>query len=202
MNLKDLRYKIERLRGAKQETMRQISAMENQITEFEKSLIRHKKAREIVREVGLKTQQQLQFHIGNITTLALESIFNDPYKLTVEFIQRRNKTECDLFFERDGEKVNPLSASGGGAIDVASFALRIASWSMERPRTRNTIILDEPMRFLSVDLQEKASAMIKELSEKLGLQFIIVTHEEELASYADKEFRVTINKGVSNIKEM
>jgi DNA repair exonuclease SbcCD ATPase subunit len=202
MNLKDLRYKIERLRGAKQETMRQISAMENQITEFEKSLIRHKKAREIVREVGLKTQQQLQFHIGNITTLALESIFNDPYKLTVEFIQRRNKTECDLFFERDGEKVNPLSASGGGAIDVASFALRIASWSMERPRTRNTIILDEPMRFLSVDLQEKASAMIKELSEKLRLQFIIVTHEEELASYADKEFRVTINKGVSNIKEM
>jgi DNA repair exonuclease SbcCD ATPase subunit len=85
---------------------------------------------------------------------------------------------------------------------VASFALRIASWSMEYPRLRNVIILDEPMRFLSEDLQEKASAMIKELSEKLGLQFIIITHEKELASYADKEFRVTINKGVSNIKEM
>lgn len=165
-----------------------------------RALRRHEQAREIIREVGLKTQEQLQYHIGDITSLALEAVFNDPYSLTVEFVQRRNKTECDLYFVRENEKVDPLSASGGGAVDVASFALRIASWSMTKPRTRSTIILDEPLRFLSADMQEKASQMIKELSEKLGLQFIIVTHEPILANYADRVFEVSIKKGKSKVE--
>jgi len=149
--------------------------------------------------VGLKTQQQLQYHISDITSLALEAVFNDPYELVVEFVQRRNKTECDLYFQRDENRMDPLSASGGGAVDVASFALRIASWSMERPKSRNVIILDEPLRFLSNDHQEKASIMIKEISEKLGIQFIIVTHEPILASYADQVFETKIMKGVTQI---
>jgi DNA repair exonuclease SbcCD ATPase subunit len=164
-----------------------------------RSLLRHEKAREIIRTVGLKTQEQLQFHISDITSLALEAVFNDPYSLSVEFVQRRNKTECDLYFVRNGERLDPLSATGGGAVDVAAFALRIASWSMARPRTRNTIILDEPLRFLSVDLQERASLMIKELSDKLGLQFIIITHWSNLGMYADKIFETKIRKGITQV---
>jgi ABC-type sugar transport system ATPase subunit len=62
------------------------------------------------------------------------------------------------------------------------------------------MILDEPLRFVSAKYQEKASAMIKEISEKLGIQFIIVTHNEVLASYADRTFEVTIKKGVSHVR--
>lgn len=165
-----------------------------------KKLILHEKAKEIVRSVGIKTQQQLQFHISDITSLAMEAVFENPYKLKVEFIQRRNKTECDLSFTRDGNEIDPMEESGGGAVDLASFALRIASWSLQTPHSRNTIILDEPMRFLSEDLQEKASAMLKEISKKLKIQFIIVTHEPTLAAYADKVFEVSIKKGVSKVK--
>lgn len=163
------------------------------------SLHLHEQAREIVREVGMKTQQQLQYHISDITSLALEAVFEEPYELKVEFVQRRNKTECDLFFERTGERIDPLTASGGGAVDVAAFALRIATWSMTHPRTRNTIILDEPLRFLSTDNQEKASQMIKEISQRLGIQFIIVTHNPTLTAYADKVFEVKIKKGKSQV---
>jgi DNA repair exonuclease SbcCD ATPase subunit len=60
--------------------------------------------------------------------------------------------------------------------------------------------MDEPLKFLSVDRQEYASAMIKQLSERLGLQFIIVTHEEELAAHADKTFSVSIRKGISTVR--
>jgi DNA repair exonuclease SbcCD ATPase subunit len=93
-----------------------------------------------------------------------------------------------------------MDAAGGGAVDVAAFALRVASWSMQRPRTRPVIILDEPMRFLSPDLQPKASDMLQELSQKLGLQFIIVTHEEELTQQVDKVFEVLKKGGVTNVR--
>jgi chromosome segregation ATPase len=43
--------------------------------------------------------------------------------------------------------------------------------------------------------------MIKEISKKLGIQFIIITHEPTYASYADRTFTVTIKNGVSQVKQ-
>jgi len=77
--------------------------------------------------------------------------------------------------------------------------LRVASWSMQRPKSQATLILDEPLRFLSADHQEQASVMIKEISQKLGIQFIIITHEPILASYADKVFETKIRKGITQV---
>jgi DNA repair exonuclease SbcCD ATPase subunit len=194
MTTQEIRSKVDQLKGQRFQIEKSLKILHTEVTELKRTLRRHEQAREIVREVGLKTQQQLQYHIGDITSMALDSVFEDPYELKVNFVQRRNKTECDLTFVRDGFEIDPIDAAGVGAIDIASFSLRIASWSMMYPRTRNTIILDEPFRFLSTNYQERASQMIKELSQKLGLQFIIVTHEEELTASADKIFQVSKDK--------
>ena len=199
-DIKSLRNKLEQQKGQKAQIEKTLATLKVEVRDANRNLYRHEKAREVIREVGLKTQQQLSFHISDLTSLALGAVFDDPYQLKVDFVQRRNKTECDLLFVRDEMEIDPIEASGVGAIDVAAFALRIASWTMAIPRTRNVIILDEPMRFLSTNYQEKASAMIKELSQKLGLQFIIITHEEVLTSSADKIFEVSIRKGKTKIE--
>ena len=198
-NIQQLRNTLEQQKGKKAQIQKSINSLKQSTKEKKRDLRRHEQAREVVKTVGLATQQQLQYHISDITSLALEAVFADPYQLMAEFVQRRNKTECDLSFDREGNRVDPLTASGGGAVDVASFALRVASWSMERPKSRNVIILDEPLRFLSADHQEKASTMIKEISQKLGIQFIIITHEPILASYADKVFETRMEKGVTKM---
>jgi len=206
MKTSEIRKWVEQQKGKKYQIESFICKRTSELILANKDLTLHEKAREVVKEVGLRTQQQLQFHISDITSLALDAVFVNPYKLDVEFVERRNKTECDLSFVRDmegeeiGIKADPLTAAGGGVVDVAAFALRIVSWSMESPRSNNVIILDEPMKFLSVDNQEKASLMIKELSEKLGLQFIIITHEQTLGTYADKVFQVKIKKGISVVE--
>ena len=157
LTIKDIRREFERRQGEKAGLEKSIAQTKRDLRQAKINLIRHDKARKIAREVGLKTQQQLQYHISDIATMALDAIFHEPYQLVAEFVERRNKLECDLMFEKSGERVDPLSASGGGAVDVAAFALRIASWTMENPRSRPTIILDEPLKYVSVDLQEKAS---------------------------------------------
>ncbi len=201
MTTQNLRNKLEQQKGQRSQIENNLTSLRTEVKGIDKQLVLHEKAREIVRDVGIRTQQQLQFHISDITSLALEAVFNDPYELKVEFVQRRNKTECDLLFVRDNLVIDPIGASGVGAIDIAAFALRIASWSMQRPHTRNTIILDEPFKHLSVDLQDRASAMIKEISDKLGIQFIVITHDPTLASYADRVFEVSIKKGISHVKQ-
>ena len=201
--LQNLRNTLERRKGKRDQIELTCDNLTERLSTTKRDLRRHEEAREILRDVGLKTQQQLQYHISDITSLALEAVFEDPYELVAEFVQRRNKTECDLYFSRRDSQVNPLEASGGGAVDVAAFALRIAAWSMQSPKRRNVIILDEPMKFLDTqtDRLERASQMLKELSERLGLQFIIVTHEDTLTQYADRVFRVRQSKrGISHIK--
>lgn len=198
--IKTIRKKLEQQKGQRQILLQQIARYQKEITELTEKRDNLEQARELIREVGLRTQQQLQYHISDITSLALSAVFEDPYELKVDFVQRRNKTECDLIFVRDEKEIDPLEASGYGAVDVAAFALRVASWSMQQPRTRNVIILDEPMRFLSADRQQYAGKMVKELSERLGIQFIIVTHEEVFSQYADRVFNVSMKDKVSQIK--
>ncbi len=200
VEVKTLRNRVEKLKGERDLLKKQIKEEKKLLRSLRVDRDNAEKAREFIRMVGLKTQQQLQYHISDITSLALSAVFDNPYELKVDFVQRRNKTECDLLFVRDGLEIDPLDSSGYGAVDVASFALRVVSWSMQQPRARNVIILDEPMRFLSEDRQEYASKMIKELSEKLKLQFIIVTHKDKLSMYADKIFQVTLKDGFSAIQ--
>jgi len=198
--IEQLRNRINRERGKQLRIDSDIEKEKIAAREAKRELHRYEQAREIVREVGLKTQEQLQYHISDITSLALEAVFDDPYELVVEFVQRRNKTECDLLFQRDGSTIDPIAGSGVGALDVASLALRVVAWSMQQPRSRNTIILDEPFRHLSVDHQEQASMMLKELSGRLGIQFIVITHMQTLTGYADKTFTVTKRKRISKVK--
>jgi len=186
---------LDQQKGKKSRIEEQITEINEDLKAKKSDLINLEQAREIIKIVGLKTQESLQYHISDITSLALDSVFPDPYQLKVNFIERRNKTECDLMFEREGQEISPLDSSGYGAVDVASFALRVACWSMQKSRTRNTIILDEPMRFLSEDKQADASAMLKEISKKLKIQFIIVTHEQTLTHWADKIITVSKKDG-------
>jgi len=178
-----------------------IEEIHNKIHKAQKKLKDLEKVHEILKTVGLQTQQQLRFHIADVTSIALESVFNEPYKVVLDFVDRRGRSECDIIFERNGQQVDPMTASGGGVVDVAAFALRIASWTMQVNKTRNTIVLDEPFRYLSKDLHSRAGEMLDEISSKLGIQFIIITHEPLLGQYANKVFEVTQTKGVSHVKE-
>ena len=199
-SVKEIRSEFDRRKGKQQQIDKSLKAEQTTLSDQQKKLHRHEQAREIIKEVGLKTQQALALHISDITNLAMQSVFDPPYEMVVNFIERRNKTECDLLFKRGDNLIDPLNASGGGPADIASFALRIACWSMQRPRNRPVILLDEPMHFLSRDLQPKASEMIKQLSEKLGLQFIIITHDEDLTTNADRTFEVSIRNGVTKVE--
>jgi ABC-type branched-subunit amino acid transport system ATPase component len=201
MNLFQARERIQQRKGRRIELEDSIESLLQKIKKAKRRQRHVEQAHEILKQVGLETQQQLVYHISDVTSIALESVFEEPYKVILDFVERRGKTECDILFEKSGNKIDPMTASGGGVVDVTAFALRIASWSMKVPATRSIIVLDEPFKHLSKDLHARASEMIKLLSDKLGIQFIIITHEQALGHYADKVFEVKQRKGISSIKQ-
>ncbi len=166
---------------------------------FEQLSMNSEKALIVVQDVAKETQQRLEFRINKLVTTALAAVFPDPPEFKARFTIRRNQTECDLLFVENGTEQKPSDSSGGGTIDVASFALRIARWSLNK--NRSTLILDEPFRNVSPDLQHKVSEMVRMLSDKIGLQIIMVSHASEVDKAADTVFFVDKIGGISNVRK-
>lgn len=200
--LNQLSDELQRAAGRRDQLRSQITSTTSELerlTQEQEDIVR---ALEIIQTVAKLTQRQLEIHISELVSLALEAVFPNPYRLVLKFESRRNRSEADLLLQdADGNLLSPMDSVGGGVVDVAALALRIALWSLKRPRPRAVMIMDEPLRFLSADLQGRASLMLKEISEKLGIQFIIVTHEDNLLEAADKVFQVGIKGGVSHVEE-
>lgn len=197
----ELKKKLYSWKGKKEAWEKDLSDTEKEIRQYKRRMINAEEAQLILQQVSIQTQEELEYHISDIVSMALSAVFDNPYELELQFVDKRGKIEAEISFVRNGEKINPIDSSGGGAVDIASFALRIALWSLARPRTRNTIVLDEPFRFLSRELQPKAGEMLSILSNKLGLQFILVTHNQDLIDSADKVFEVEKQKDISIVKE-
>lgn len=200
--IKQLRSKLDQKKGQIDLLTKSITTKNEKLKNLDKKLGCSEKAKLIIQHVAQQTQKELQFYITDIVSLALAAVFPNPYRFELEFVQKNNKTAADFYFERDGERYIPGANTGYGPVDVAAFALRTSLWSLVKPRIRNTIILDEPFRFLSEDFQESATEMMRMLSQKLNLQIIMVSHEKGLIEGADKTFRTRLRKGVTLIKEV
>lgn len=189
--------KLDRLKGRKEQIRLSKKSVENTLQEIESEQKDLEEAQAIVQTVAQATQTELEYHVSELVSLALEAVFPEPYKMALDFELRRGKTEADITLvdPNDPEtRIDPMTSTGGGVVDVASFGLRVTCWSLKTERTRPTLVLDEPFRFLSSDLQQKASVMLKELSHRLGIQFIIVTHEKELIEgKVDRLFEIRQN---------
>ena len=187
--------------GAKKQIVKSLDTVKTRNIQYVKKLRHLEKAQVFLQKAAQDTQEQLKIHVEDIVQLALDAIFPDKYAFEIQFYIAYGKTTAELVFisRQSGHTVDPMVASGGGVVDVCSFALRLACWTLSRGIDK-VIILDEPFRFLSKNLQERAGALLKELSFKLGIQIILTTHLDALIDAADKIVNVKLDRrGVSQV---
>lgn len=140
-----------------------------------------KEAQRILQLVARSVQQQVHDRIAGVVTRCLQSIFEDPYEFRIKFEEKRGKTEARLIFLRDGNEMeDPMECAGGGAVEVAAFALRLACLVLSRPTLRRVMILDEPFRFVSREHRGRLVSLLHQLAKDMKIQFVIITHIEEL----------------------
>jgi len=196
--LTDYQNKLTRAQERKRIATESLSQVSAKIGKLKTDAANLEKAQAFIQGVARDTQEHLRFHIENIVQLGLDSCFPGKYKFQLIFEIKRGQTEARLVFvNAAGHEVSPMDANGGGVVDVAAFALRIAAWTLGK--TDNLIVLDEPFRFLSRDLRPRAAAIMSELSKRLNLQFIVVTHDADIVEVADRVFTVTQAEGVSGV---
>jgi len=135
---------------------------------------------QILQRIAQNVQQKAHTQIATVVSRCLESVFDEPYEFCITFDRKRGRTEAVLTFVRNGEGIDPLTAAGGGVVDVAAFALRLSCLSLSRPSPRQLVVLDEPFKFVSAEYRDRVRMMLDQLSKEMGVQFVMVTHIPEL----------------------
>ncbi len=156
-------------------------------------------ARLIISEISKQTQILLKNRIEELVTNCLQAVFhNRDFQFKLNFQIKRNKMECVPTIIENDRELSPANEMGGGVLDIIAFAMRIVLWSMQYNKTRAFFMLDEPLRFCG-NLISNACEMIKQISDGLGMQILIITHSDELIDIADKSWHIKYVDGKSEI---
>lgn len=161
----------------------------------EEELAGAKEAQLAVQVVAARIQAQAHNRIASVVSRCLEAVFDEPYEFKIIFDRKAGRTEARLVFIKDDNEIDPMTASGGGVVDVAAFALRLSCLLLSKPTLRRLLILDEPFRFVSAEYEERVAQLMMELSVELKTQIILVTHKEEFK--IGKVVRISNGKGPS-----
>lgn len=155
-----------------QQETKELDRLEAKITKIQE-------AQDHLQKLAQAVQQQAHGQIAKIVTKCMGSVFDDMYQLNIEFVRLRGKTEAKLVYLKGDHEVNPLLTSGG-VLDVTALALRVANLVLSDPQPRQLLVLDEPFTGVDANNLPKVCAVIDGLAHELGIQFLIVTHCEQL----------------------
>jgi DNA repair exonuclease SbcCD ATPase subunit len=187
--------------GIKKQIKQNIKKSKFDILNMEIHLKKCEKVCIIIQQIAEYTQKEFAKEISVLISKAMNYIFENPYALEIKFNQKYGSTVADIYFNRNEELINPIDSSGGGAVDVACFALRVAFLRLFQkyvnPKTQNVLILDEPLRFLSHTYLPAASALLQELSKLLNIQILMITHLRELAECSSNQIKIRQINGKS-----
>jgi DNA repair exonuclease SbcCD ATPase subunit len=81
-----------------------------------------------------------------------------------------------------------MSARGGGLAAVVGLLLRVVLILLTRNSGRKStdiLVLDETLAHLSAEYLDAAGQFLRTVVDNTGVQILMVTHQPELAEYAD-----------------
>jgi len=113
-----------------------------------------------------------------ITSAINEFGFKYKFNIDINSENKRVQTKFTLINEQ-GQAYELMGHFGGGLLDIISVVLRVLILVSVRPKRSRIIYLDEVFKFLSVQHRDKAANMLKSFSQQLGIQWLLVTHQDE-----------------------
>lgn len=153
----------------------------------------------VLQQAAQETQEQLRYQLTDIVQSTIDTVFPGRYKFCIEFDVSRGKSSASMYLEKNGLRLDPMVSNGGGVGDLVALGLRMACWVIGR--TDNVLIMDEPYKNLSANFRPIMGEILKNLSRRLGLQIILVTHDTEIISNADKVFTLGLKGDRTVVKE-
>lgn len=164
--------------------LRKVEDDTNSLNNESEKLDLYSNSKEIINKIVLNTRNNAISFIENIVNCALLDVFgNDSLKLKLQLNSEGSKTSISTLIEENGNLYDIESSRGGGLRDLVSVAVLICCRALAKPKIELPLCLDESFKFLhsTGDNKFKSNAFkfLKEVANKLNIQIIIITGEED-----------------------
>lgn len=163
---------------------------------YEKTTIVVQKLTELSRQENLDK-------IAAIVTKAIQDVKDPTLSFRINYKVERNQPAVDfvIFNSRFNVEQNIKLSCGGTLEDLAEFPLRVSLLLKWRPKLGQLLIFDEAFTQVSKQDRPAFASFIRQLSEELNLQIILITHSTDLVSYAHKVLKVEHDGQKSSITD-
>ena len=194
-HLKTLIDKNTFIKDSLEEKQEKIQKDMNDINKETDSLLELK---DFLMSVSANYRDQLCNLFTSLVTEALTSIFEKDIRFNIKLYSYRNEPAIDVSVIENNLEVDPQKSCGGGLNDIISFVIKILLIYLKK--SSRIIILDEPLKFLSRDYIEQSSNFIHDISKRMNIQIILVSHKPDLEISCDKLITIEKNENRSIIK--
>lgn len=177
-------------------------ALKNQEKELNTTIDFLKKDIEILIKVSAVFKHLLDIMVkdeinrmASLITYGLKTIFDDQNLIFVPEISKKNeKIYIELKTHNDGIE-SDYKSFGGSVATIQSFLIRVLC--VIKKNFARLMLLDETFAAVGEEYITNTSKLISELSKKLGLDILLVTHQKEFQHGADNVYKVRMgNKGL------
>jgi len=202
-SLSDLDTRYKKLLGMQSRQKKVAESLASELEKTKDQVVLYTQALEVITSLADEARQNFKIEVDRLVTLAIKSVFSENFGFDLQMTIKNNRLQClpTITETVDGETTTytPKDDMGGSILDSIGFAFRILLQKFGREKTRKILLLDEPMKNTGHgELLTKAGGMLTELSKSLGLQLILITHDQELAEIGDRVWQVTRTKDRSS----
>jgi len=199
-NFEDLKEKYIRLKVNLENLDTKYKKLSSKLASSKKDLIIFEDAKEIISSSMHEVQLGFKSTVEETVNEVISFIWDDrEYRFELSPKEKAGCYEWEPKIFDGEEELDDLKTDvGGGLISTIGFVFKIVFHILSEKNLRNTLIFDEPVSNLGL-LTAKFGEIVSFLSDKFGVQFIIVTHDKNLCSLTGNKYIVVHNGKYSEV---
>lgn len=176
---------------------RRKAGLVHELDKLESEVISLGKALAILGTLSAEVQERFIDSIESLVTDGLQAIFGSDvrFQITPSIKNKMPVLEFNIVTP-EGTQDDILDSHGGGLVAVCGVILRMIMVRLLRHRIRQVVFLDEPLAQLSSEYVDAAGEVLARLAEDLGIQIVMISHQEGFSESADYVYHLGRVNGV------
>jgi hypothetical protein len=201
--VREARNTYERRVGAAQALGEAGVRMQGEVTRLQGDLERHAKVSGLLTSLGEQAQQRAQRQLEELVTRGLQVIFGTELSFHVIQSVKANQAVTEFVIRSQYGELTidtpVMDSRGGGMAAVTGYMIRLVVLLLT-PRARRVLFLDETFGFVSREFEVRLAEFLAEVSERAGVQQVLVTHSDAYDDAADVKYRLELgSNGISTV---
>lgn len=133
--------------------------------------------------------------IDKLITSGLVIVFPDQIlDFKTRVVRERGRTAIKFDLYQNGTLLKLQDACGGGVLCVIGILLRVVTILMLG--MKRVLFLDESLSHLSIQYIPNAAKLLQKICKELGFTILMVTHQPEFTSFADRHYEACLSNGL------